>query len=71
MDYTQDTPPPKVATTLKLYPAEKRAFDLLVQAGYSFPADSMVGVVRKMLRKTWEEEFPGVPFPEEKGEQNE
>lgn len=63
MDDTQDTPTPKIASTIKLTPSEWEAFDILVREGYSFPADSRVGAIRKMLRKTWEEQFPETPFP--------
>lgn len=54
---------PKIRINLELSPAEERAMKQLIEAGYAFPSNTKIGVVRKMLRDTWEVQFPDTPFP--------
>lgn len=56
---------PKVRKQFELTPAEDQALAHLIAAGYPFPAESEVGVIRKMLRDVWNLVFPDKPFPQE------
>jgi len=61
------TPPPltpKIKVHLDLTVGEKQAMERLAQSGYSVEDRTQVSVIRKMLRKAWEEHFPGEEFPQ-------
>lgn len=65
MDTHTPTPTPKVRKHFDLTPAETQALAELRAAGYAFPENSDVAVIRKSLRDSWKIVFGEKPFPQE------
>ena len=59
-----------VSKSWRFTQGDVRAIDLLKGKGYSFPADTQIGVLRKALHEAWSQTFPGKPYPSGDGDDN-